>query len=112
MELKTVTNNGVFVVTPDVHRLDVQSVPDFKLEVADLPTSQLLLAMDLHEIQFIDSTGLGALLSLLRRIKELDGKMVLVNAGEQVLAMFRLVKMTRIFDLYDSVEEAIENLNG
>jgi anti-sigma B factor antagonist len=111
MKLKQETIQNVVVVTPELHRLDVQSVPDFKQATATLPSPRVHLAMDLHQIQFIDSTGLGALLSLLRRVKELGGTMVLVNAGEQVLAMFRLVKMTRVFELYESIAEAIASLD-
>ncbi len=112
MSIKTRRAGNVLVVEPEMNRLDVQSVPAFKNSIADLPLPGEHLIIDLHSIQFIDSTGLGALLSLLRRTKEVGGQLVLASAGDQALAMFRLVKMTRIFDIYATVDEALDALNG
>ncbi len=111
MSIKTRKIGDILIVEPELNRLDVQSVPAFKKSVADLSLPERHLIVDLHTVQFIDSTGLGALLSLLRRVKEVDGQLVLSDVSDQALAMFRLVKMTRIFDIYETVEDALEALN-
>jgi anti-sigma B factor antagonist len=110
MAIKSSIENDVIIIEPELNRLDVQSVPAFKDAVTELfkPGSNVIL--DLHGVQFIDSTGLGALLSALRQIKENDGSMVLACVGEQALAMFRLVKMNRIFDIYPGKGEALRAL--
>lgn len=112
MDVKTSQNGRVLVVELDLIRLDVQSVPAFKTSTSELVQPGGSMVIDLQCVQFVDSTGLGALLSLLRRIKEMDGQLVLARASDQTLAMFRLVKMTRIFDIYSTVEEAVVALNG
>lgn len=99
------------MVEPTLSRLDVQSVPTFKTEISKLIEPGGRMVIDMHEIQFVDSTGLGALLSLLRKIKETEGELHLARVSDQTLAMFRLVKMTRIFDLHATVEEAAEQVN-
>lgn len=112
MTLNSRVTNNTLIVEPDATRLDVQSVPDFKSSVTGELSGGQNLIVDLHLVQFIDSTGLGALLSLLRLVKETDGQMLLANLSDQALAMFRLVKMTRIFDIYPTAELALDALDG
>ena len=112
MEVKTTQNGNTLIMELQSERLDVQSVPAFKAATADLIQPGGNIVIDLHAVQFVDSSGLGALLSLLRRAKEVDGQLVLARASEQTLAMFRLVRMTRIFDLYPTLDEALEAMNG
>lgn len=112
MEVKTTQDGNTLIVEPALARLDVQSVPAFKEMSADLVQPGGNMVIDLHAVKFVDSTGLGALLSLLRRAKEVDGQLALARASEQTMAMFRLVRMTRIFDIYSTVDEALASLNG
>ncbi|MDF7823979.1 STAS domain-containing protein [Pontiellaceae bacterium B12227] len=108
----TETHDNALVFEPELTRLDVQSVPAFKESSTSLLVPGKDVVMDLKQVLFIDSTGLGALLSLLRKIKENDGRLVLANASEQTLAMFRMVRMTRIFDIYETTEDALKALKA
>ena len=112
MTIKTSIEGDTIIVEPQITRLDMQSAPAFKQLIADQSMPGKNIILDLQGVEFIDSTGLGALLATLRRIKETDGTMVLANVSDQTLAMFRLVKMTRIFDIYASKEEALSALNA
>jgi anti-sigma B factor antagonist len=112
MNMKIQREANALVMIPELSRIDVQTVPSFKEGALAAVEPCARIVLDLKSVQFIDSTGLGALLSLLRNVRATEGQLVLANASEQTLAMFRLVKMTKIFDLYDGVEEALDALNG
>ena len=61
----------------------------------------------LPELKFLDSSGLGAILSCLRQLNASSGELKLCGMSKGVRALFELVRMHRIFDLYNTREEAI-----
>ena len=106
-------NNEVKVVQP-LGRLDVTTAADFRRQVSDIasianPPKYLLV--DLQEISFMDSSGLGALVSALKSIRNSKGDMVICGANEQVQMLFELTSMTKIFKIYATVDEFNATLN-
>jgi anti-sigma B factor antagonist len=65
------------------------------------------ITADLREVDFLDSTGLGALVGSLKRLREQDGSLTLVTAADRILTIFRLTGLDRVFTLRSSVPEAI-----
>jgi anti-sigma B factor antagonist len=110
MILKTETIGEVVVAKVGISQLDIQTTEEFREEVASLASNRHLV-LDLGAVEFIDSTGLGALLSLLRKLKLNSGDLRLTGIGAQVLSIFRLVRMNRVFEIYPSVEEAVSSFS-
>ena len=65
------------------------------------------VVVDLREVDFLDSTGLGALVGILKRLREQDGSLKLVAGPERIMQVFRLTGLVRVFALHASVPEAI-----
>ena len=63
--------------------------------------------IDLSSVRFVDSSGLGAMLSCLRQMTAKGGDLKLSGMSKQVRATFELVRMHRIFDIFDTSEAAI-----
>jgi len=63
--------------------------------------------LDLSKIEFIDSTGLGALVSCLRQAHSTGGEIKLVGLTKSARALFELVRMHRVFEVFNSSAEAI-----
>jgi anti-sigma B factor antagonist len=61
----------------------------------------------MSELKFVDSSGLGAILSCLRQQNASGGELKLCGMLKPVRALFELVRMHRIFDMYNTREEAI-----
>jgi anti-sigma B factor antagonist len=61
---------------------------------------------DLRAVEFLDSTGLGALVGSLRRLREQGGSLKLVAAGK-IVTIFRLTGLVHVFALRPSIPEAI-----
>ncbi len=106
-------NNEVKVVQP-LGRLDVTTAADFRRQVSDIASianPPKYLVVDLQEISFMDSSGLGALVSALKSIRNSKGDMVICGANEQVQMLFELTSMTKIFKIYATVDEFNATLN-
>jgi anti-sigma B factor antagonist len=87
--------------------VDVYTSPRLKQELGDLVDAGCMdIVIDLNGLTFIDSSGLGVLVSALRRIKERGGTMRLVCTKEAILKIFRITGLDKVFPLFTTVEEA------
>jgi anti-sigma B factor antagonist len=68
------------------------------------------LALDLAKVEFIDSTGLGAILSVLKRMPK-GSELLVCRLNETVSNMFMLTRMDRVFTICKTVDEAVTVLN-
>lgn len=66
--------------------------------------------LDFNHVTFIDSTGLGVLISLMRHLKEHGGELRLVGLQDEVRSIFEITRLFRIFDLCATVEEAVQSI--
>jgi len=64
------------------------------------------LVVDLTEVDFIDSTGLGVLIGARRRVHVLRGSLSIVGAGEEVMRVFEITGLHRVFDISRASENA------
>jgi anti-sigma B factor antagonist len=100
-------NGSLVIVKPLERRLDADSSRYFKEKMAEIINrgeSQILL--NLSEVQFVDSSGLGALLSLLRQLGE-GGNLMLCGIAENVMNLFRLTRLNRVFQIYPDEAQAL-----
>jgi anti-anti-sigma factor len=108
MELIHAADQDLLVITPMGDSLDAKETPDFKEAVLKLidENQSRYVVFDLKELQFVDSSGLGSFLSILRRLNADGGELKLCNMNKSVRSMFELVSMHKIFDILPSVDEA------
>jgi anti-sigma B factor antagonist len=110
MQLEGHTVGEVFVVKSLEKRIDASSAADFKGKIANwINNGHKWLVLDLSEVDFIDSSGLGSMLSILKTIGD-QGNMVVCGVGETVMRLFRLTRMNRVFQIFTSQEEAVDAL--
>ena len=101
----------VLVVKPMDRRIDASSAAAFKALLNDrIQGGQQRIVLNLSEVDFIDSTGLGAIVSSLKSMGEF-GDLVISNPRETVMSLFRLTRMNRVFNILPSEEEALASLS-
>ncbi|MEH1902193.1 STAS domain-containing protein [Nostoc sp.] len=64
-----------------------------------------ILLLDLKEVKFIDSSGLGALVSAMQIVRAANGKLFVCSISDQVRMLFELTKMDRIFKTFADQDE-------
>ncbi len=107
MEIRVENLNGVAVAAVPVDELDASNSSEFKRDIAPVLQSQNKLVLDLGQLRFVDSSGLGAMLSCLRQLSAKGGDLKLCAMSKQVRGLFELVRMHRIFEIYGTREEAV-----
>ena len=107
MEIPVENLNGVAVAAVPVDELDASNSSEFKRDIAPVLQSQNKLVLDLGQLRFVDSSGLGAMLSCLRQLSAKGGDLKLCSMSKQVRGLFELVRMHRIFEIYGTREEAV-----
>ena len=109
MELKLghYDKDGIEVV--DVEgEIDIYTAPRLRELLIDLVSKNSYeLVVNLEKVGFLDSTGLGVLVGGLRRVRAHDGSLDLVCTREQILRIFRITGLTKVFGIYETVDQAI-----
>ena len=110
MKLNDEERLGVLVVHVVMPRIDALCASAFKEEIAArIEKGHHRLVLDLSDVDFVDSSGLGALVACLKRVGPL-GTIAIVGTKGVVSKLFTLTKMDRVFPLYDTVDAAIEHM--
>src|SRR5215471_1839274 len=92
------TKDGIEVV--DVEgEIDVYTAPRLRELLIEL--------VNMEKVEFLDSTGLGVLVGGLKRVRAHDGSLDLVCTQERILKIFRITGLTKVFGIYDAVDDAI-----
>ncbi len=97
---------GAFVLVLKTERLDAAHAPSFRASALPLVAGKGLVVLDLRHVQFVDSTGLGCIVAVQKRITP-NGRLRLANVGPRVAALLRLTGLERIFPTFASVEQAV-----
>lgn len=89
--------------------VDVYTAPRLKEAlVTQIESGCARIIVDLEGVGFIDSSGLGVLVGGLRRAKEREGTIRLVCTRDNVLKVFRITGLDKVFAIFSDVEEAQE----
>lgn len=102
-----VVESGATVISAN-GRLDMVAAPRLKALVHSAVTDGMTpVIVDLAGVQFIDSTGLGALISGLRATRQAGSDLRIAGAGTQVLSVLAMTRIDRVIQPYPSVEDAL-----
>ena len=107
MDLAIEEVGDIGVVVVPLEELDASNTADFKRDMAPLLEAHSKLMLDLAKLRFVDSSGLGAFLSCLRKLKAKGGDLKLFGMSKAVRAVFELVRMHRVFDIYATKADAL-----
>lgn len=106
MEIKSYEHADVTVI--DISgRLDAEHAEGLKAEFRKLAQPEPKVVFNLKGLEYLDSTGLGAIVYCLKNCNERGGKLKLANLGEKPRMIFEITRAYRIFDIYDDLDLAI-----
>ena len=94
-------------------RLDAHNSSDFKNQMLNLfEEGKVNLIIDMNGVRFVDSSGLGALVSGYKNANSREGNLKLCGLQSQVKSMFELTRLHRVFEIFPDVDEAISSFQN
>jgi len=99
----------IFGVDGDI---DINSSPDIRKRFDKTINAKILkIVINLSNVSYIDSSGLATLVEMLKRTRGYGGKMRLSNLAAKVKSLFEITKLEKLFEIFDTEEEAVSNFN-
>jgi anti-sigma B factor antagonist len=108
MEVSTKTEEGILIASVQDNRIDAAAALAFKEAMRQTADDAGALAiLDLGKVDFIDSSGLGAIVAAMKYFAP-DRRLILAGLTPAVSKVFTLTRMDRVFDIFLTVDEAVE----
>lgn len=93
--------------------IDLYNAPDIKENIQKLVEAQKFkIVLDMQGVSYIDSSGIGAMISALSGLKRHKGGLKLANLHGPVKKVFELTKLNSFFEIYDDPQKAIESFKS
>jgi anti-sigma B factor antagonist len=102
-------NDAMVISFGSDNKLNVTVTQKIKTEIIKLidPNSKIIL--NLNGVSYIDSTGFGMLLSILRHCKNSNSQLKLCNISPEVMDLIKLLQLQSIFDIREGVNESLNS---
>lgn len=108
MELNgRIEGHDVLVIDLREDNLDASNVREFRDAMQSLIHERSHVVLDMAGVDFVDSSGLGALISCLRQLNGRKGDLRLCEMSRTVQALFELMRMHRVFSIHDTRAAAV-----
>lgn len=105
--------NATIVTLADAKILkeeDIRAVQESIMSVIE-QAGRINLILDFRNVEFLSSAVLGLLIRISKKIYERDGRLKLCNISPRIHEIFKITRLTKIFDIHADVESAIEGLS-
>ncbi len=108
MHLESRTRDGALIIEVEASRIDAASAIHLKDQFRNLvESSEARVIMDISKVEFMDSSGLGAMVAAL---KMLEGKpLEIVNLSPAVEKVFTLTRMDQVFKIHKDLDAALSS---
>ena len=108
MEFSAEKRKGALVIKVPMDELDASNDNNFRFGIAPYMDKPKNIVLDFSQLDFIDSSGLGAVLSCLKTVKSNQGALKIGGVSKNVRNVFELVHMYKLVEYFDTVEEALQ----
>jgi len=103
---------GVTIIKINDARLDSMIAPQLKSEILFLSNDGIdKILIDLSDVNYADSSGLGAFLFGVRQMKRIDGQLKLYAANQRIMSLVRIARLDKILLNFQDRKEAISSFN-
>lgn len=111
--MQITTKKGANIIILELSgRFDAIVVPQFKNFIAKLMREgNNRYVIDMHGVTYIDSGGLGILVSFLRQVRLTKGDIKIASLDSRVRAVFELTRLHRIFEIFDDAKIAVQSFS-
>ncbi len=110
LKIEVEEKDGVMLLKLD-GEVDVYTAPKLKSRLVDLvDQGKFKIVVDLEQVDFMDSSGLGVLVGGLKRVRSHDGAIALICTQENILKIFRITGLVKVFPIFEDQDKAIQSV--
>ena len=103
--------DGIKVIRIKESRLDTTVAPDLKAQLLVLIGEGKKVLLDMKEVQYADSSGLGAILLGFRQARDIGGEFAVCTIQKRVETMIHIAQLTNVITIYKDQFDAIEKMS-
>ena len=108
MQLNMTEKGDIVLIDVQEERMDAHNSSDLKERMLQLfDDEKCNIVIDMAAVRFVDSSGLGALVSGFKNASARNGNLKLCGLQPQVKSMFELTRLHRVFEIFPGVDEAL-----
>lgn len=109
MKISTEVRSSVVIVIPKGNLMGAPETEDFRNVIKEhIQAGASKFVIDLSNVKWMNSLGLGALISAYTSVKNKEGIMVITNVSDKVKSVFMITQLIKVFQNYDTVDDAIK----
>ncbi len=113
MRLETREQDQVLIVDLQEPELNHAVCNEFQRRVmAFVDNGMTSLLLNLQSVQFLDSCGIGTLITIRNKLLKAKGSIALCNISERVQKVLDIAALHKVFDIYETEEDALADLAG
>lgn len=105
LTVKEVTNQAAGPMLQIEGEIDVFTAPQFREKLLPLCTIEQTVTVDLSQVSYIDSTGLGVLIGAYKALRSAGGKLVITGLNERLQRLFRITGLDELMEIEQGVQE-------
>ncbi len=108
MKIKENIVNDIAIITLRGDLIGEPETTNIREKIRSLITENIKkVVIDLADVAYINSTGLGSLISVLTTLRNAGGDLKLSHVGEKIKSIFVITQLIKVFDTYETHEQAI-----
>lgn len=109
---KTINNGEIAIIEVRGSLTGDEETDQFREEVADfVEQGNKSLIIDLQRVNYMNSLGLGAIISAHASFKKNEGEIKLVGVSKNIQNLFTITRLISIFDVQESVDDAVQSFS-
>ena len=103
-------NSGDVEIIAIEGEIDLYNAPEIKKLVQKMISEgKVKVIIDFDKVSYIDSSGIGAMISSLSNLKKQGGMLKILNIHDSVKKVFELTKLTSFFKIFQDEQEAVDS---
>jgi len=107
MQFETEKIGDVTVVKVQTEVLDAGNAKEFRAGISPILEEGAKIVFDMSQLNFLDSSGCGTILSCLRQLNTAGGDLKMFGLQQSVRTLFELIRLHRIIDIFNTRDEAV-----
>lgn len=112
IKFKIESFEDITIIKMPMNAIDAGNILDFKTDIAPILDKCDQVIFDMTRIKFVDSSGIGVILSCMRKLHSQGGSLAMCGVRQQLIPLLKLVRLDRIIDIYPTRKAAVKAIQG